>query len=131
MKFTVDRPVADQILESILEEPHKWKTVHYGGHAASQKHKSGLEIWAQIKPGDVKIFSPANLKVIKFTEEQQTRIFNAIVQLRLDTKLDEKAVAKEKIIDMLNNKIDRELIAPAIVIFTFTAIVILALLLAA
>ena len=103
MKFSVERPIADQILESILEEPHKWKATYSGGSAVIQQHRSGLEIWVYNSPSDVKFWgSAATLATGKFTLEEKTRIFNAVMQLREETEGRNQKGDKKKIIGMLN-----------------------------
>ena len=120
MKFTTKRSVADQILESILEEPEKWTTSRTSeGNAVSQVHRSGLEIWSYLSPKNTQIYRPV-MEDVKFTQEEKTRIYNAIERLKKERNSQgdlkrKKQVEKERksdekrIISMLN-EIPRKLL---------------------
>jgi len=104
MKFTIDRPIPDQILESILEEPHKWKTIYSGGEATSEQHWNGVEIWSYLGSRNVKIHRPEKLRVIEFTDDEQERLYQAIIQRREDRLVIEKVKATKQVVNMFNGR---------------------------
>ena len=121
-KFTTSPSIGDQILDSILEEPKKWKVRYSGGEAVSQVHRSGLEIWTYLLPRDVRIYSP-ELNGVKFTDEEQKRIYNAVTQLRKDRAKKERIRDEKKAISMLNENPLKLLIVIIIILIVILGLI--------
>lgn len=103
MIFNLERPIADQLLDSILEHPEEWETVLVSGNPCKHRHKNGVELWIQNEiTGNVAIWEPASCKAIEFTEEEKRRLHKAVIQIRKETDAQRLADAKNTFVQLMN-----------------------------
>jgi len=93
-RFNTERPLADQIVESIVEYPEEWKA---GAHG--YRHKSGLYVWVTDYVGGVEVHSPI---CIQFTAEEKQLIFNVVQTHKVNAAAQKKKGNKKRAVALLN-----------------------------
>lgn len=105
MIFNLERPIVDQLLDSILEHPEEWEIVLVSGNPCKHRHKNGVELWVQNEvTGNIGIWEPASCKAIEFTEEEKRRLHKAVIQIRKETEAQRLADAKNIFIQLMNKE---------------------------
>jgi hypothetical protein len=103
MKFTADRPIGDQLLESILEHPEDWDTGKDLEKPSIHRHKNGVEIWAYGLADGVKIWAPTEAKgIVVFTAEEKQLLFKAIESRRTELRDQRFRKATQLVLDKMN-----------------------------
>jgi len=97
-RFNNKRPIADQIVESILETPEEWEVRGTRTH----RHRSGLRILTGFGMGQVEFLSPN----VTFGKEDRQRIYKAIKLDRAAKTERAKKAAEKKVVRQLNNSWD-------------------------
>jgi len=117
VKFTTQRPIGDQLLESILEHPNEWEirsvlrgALDRGSSVILEHNRSGLTLHVYptnriiIAPPAMGWESPSDMVIesLKFSDEENNRICKAVMELKKEKKLEERKSAEQALVDLLN-----------------------------
>jgi len=109
MIFNLERPIADQLIESILDYPEEWEIVLVSGNPIKHVHKNGVEIWvAKNQPCLVELWKPDTIKLIELTDEDKRRIYKAVIQIREETDARRLADAKNTLVQLMNKEVSEK-----------------------
>lgn len=112
MIFTLERPISDQLVESILEHPEEWTICHNRHY-----HKSGLRLGFD----GTRTFVYGLCEDIIFTQDESALISKAAKTMREEDKAAKDKKAKARLISIMNrsearkNKLSRLLTTLAFV----------------
>ena len=103
MIFTIERPIADQLVESILDYPEEWEIGLVSGKPRKHCHKNGVEVWVdELSCSSVELWSPSILRGIELAPEDKQRIYNAVHQIRKENEERRLEKARKTLFAMMN-----------------------------